>query len=591
MKEMGRTSRSRLVKVVGSALAAVLVGTVVSGTSTQAASKPAAVKTGGFITVGIDGGVSGHCFNNALAGGALGTSRSIYEQLFERTKQGKFVGYLAESATTTDNKVWNIKLRSGIKYSNGEAFNAANVKMNLDTGRGIVPITKAGFLGTGVAVNANIYSVEVVDDLNVKVTLDRPDSALPALIYRAGRYVMRANEQANSPTTCSTKPIGTGPFMMKSFSTDIAEVVRNPNYWRKDANGVQLPYLDGITFVNVKEASQRAAAVRTGSIDAGFFTQGDATFTQDLLKRKSVVTGYASTPTAYGQWVPNVGKKDSPFKFKSCRLAAAHAMDWNSYNKVRLKGTGSYSGSIVGKENPMFTLKGAPKFSIAKSKEYQTTCNTELGAKGPMKLTLYADTSSQSLNNVKFIKQMLEKAGIAMNEITQSESVVLIGKIYAPGGNAFDFAEGTPAEGASPAYVAPFFMSNAWPKGSSNPVLADLSKLSDTIAAATGKARDDLQTKFGIILALGNHGDTKVDDLTYAAMAETNPAKNKAAWQAVTEYLQTEGYAIPAVHGGFKVFVSNKSKLKGIGKLALPGGGFAETVETKGFEWTGVSKG
>lgn len=565
-----------MAKVVGSALAAVLIGTVVSGSGTQAASKPAAVKKGGFITVGIDGGVGGHCFQNALAGGALGSSRSIFEQLFERTDKGKFVGYLAESASTTDNKVWNIKLRSGIKYSNGEAFNAANVKQNIDIGRGDVDPT-FGYLGTGVAVNANIYSVDVVDDLNLKITLDRPDQALPALIYRAGRYVMRAPAQIANPKTCVTNPIGTGPFMMKSFATDLTEVVRNPNYWRKDKNGVQLPYLDGITFVNVKEASQRAAAVRKGTIDAAFFTQGDATFTQDLLNRKKDVTGYLSTPTAYGQWVPNVGKVGSPFKIKSCRLAAAHALDWNAYNKVRLKGTGSVSGSLVGKENPMFTLKGAPKFDLAKSKEYQLACNTELGAKGPLKLTLYADSSSQSLNNVKFIRQMFEKAGIATNEILQAESTILISKIYAAGGNAYDFAQGTPAEGASPAYVAPFFMSKAFPTGSTNPILTRLG------AALVGR--------FGIIIALGNHGDTKVDDLTYAAMAESDPAKNKLAWQAVTEYLQTEGYAIPAVHGDFKVFVSNKAKLSGIGKLELPGGGFASVVETKGFEWTGVSKG
>lgn len=576
MKHKVRANRSRMAKVVGSALAAVLIGTVVSGSGTQAASKPAAVKKGGFITVGIDGGVGGHCFQNALAGGALGSSRSIFEQLFERTDKGKFVGYLAESASTTDNKVWNIKLRSGIKYSNGEAFNAANVKQNIDIGRGDVDPT-FGYLGTGVAVNANIYSVDVVDDLNLKITLDRPDQALPALIYRAGRYVMRAPAQIANPKTCVTNPIGTGPFMMKSFATDLTEVVRNPNYWRKDKNGVQLPYLDGITFVNVKEASQRAAAVRKGTIDAAFFTQGDATFTQDLLNRKKDVTGYLSTPTAYGQWVPNVGKVGSPFKIKSCRLAAAHALDWNAYNKVRLKGTGSVSGSLVGKENPMFTLKGAPKFDLAKSKEYQLACNTELGAKGPLKLTLYADSSSQSLNNVKFIRQMFEKAGIATNEILQAESTILISKIYAAGGNAYDFAQGTPAEGASPAYVAPFFMSKAFPTGSTNPILTRL-----------GSA---LVGRFGIIIALGNHGDTKVDDLTYAAMAESDPAKNKLAWQAVTEYLQTEGYAIPAVHGDFKVFVSNKAKLSGIGKLELPGGGFASVVETKGFEWTGVSKG
>jgi ABC-type transport system substrate-binding protein len=327
----------------------------------------------------------------------------------------------------------------------------------------------------------------------------------------------------------------------------------------------------------VKEASQRAAAVRKGTVDVALFTQGDATFTQDLLKRKKDVTGYESLRSLYGQWVPNVGKKDSPFKIKACRLAAAHALDWNAYNKVRLKGTGSVTGSIVGKENPMYTLKGAPKFSIAKSKAYQVECNAALGAAGPMKLTLYADSSSQSLNNVKFIRQMFDKAGIATNEILQAESTILISKIYAAGGNAYDFAQGTPAEGASPAYVAPFFMSKAFPTGSTNPILTRLGP--------------SLVGRFGIIIALGNHGDTKVDDLTYAAMAETNPTKSKLAWQAVTAYLQAEGYAIPAVHGGVKVFVSNKSKLKGVGKLELPSGGFQDIVENKGIEFAGVSKG
>lgn len=576
MNEMSVANRSRRAKRWGIGVAAVLLGTVITSGTSQAASHTAPVKKGGFITVAIDGGVGGHCFQNALASGALGSSRSMFEQLFERTNEGKFVGYLAESATSTDNKIWNIKLRAGIKYSNGEAFNAANVKQNIDIGRGDVDPT-LGYLGTGVAVNANIYSVEVVDDLNLKVTLDRPDTQFMALIYRAGRYVMRAPAQIANPKTCVTNPIGTGPFMLKSFTTDLTEVVRNPNYWRKDKNGVQLPYLDGITFINVKESSQRAAAVRKGTVDAALFTQGDATFTQDLFKRKKDVTGYKSLLSLYGQWVPNVGKKDSPFKIKSCRLAAAHALDWSAYNKVRLKGTGSFTGSIVGKENPMYTLKGAPKFDIAKSKEYQLACNTELGAKGPMKLTLYADSSSQSLNNIKFIRQMFDKAGIATNEILQAESTILISKIYAAGGNAYDFAEGTPAEGASPAYVAPFFMSKAFPTGSTNPILARLG------AGLVGR--------FGIIIALGNHGDTKIDDMTYAAMAEANPAKSKLAWQAVAEYIQAEGYAIPAVHGGVKMFVSNKSKLSGIGKLQLPSGGFANVVENKGFEWTGVSKG
>ena len=572
MKSQGKAVRSRMAKRLGAAVAVALLGSTVAATGSQAATRPeaGAPKYGGTVTMLIDGSIAGHCFSNALPGGPLGASRSIYESLVERTNKGKYVGYLAESFTSTDNKVWNIKLRPGITYSNGEAFNAASVKQNIDIGRGAVTT----YLSTGVGVNANILQVDVVDDLNVRVTLERPDNDFLGLMYRAGRYVMRAPAQIASTSTCSINPIGTGPFKLQSFSADEQVVVKNPTYWRKDAKGRQLPYLDKIEFISVKEASQRAAAVRRGTADAGFFTQGDATFTNDLFNRKSVVTGYQSSKTAWGQWMPNVNKAGSPFKYQNCRLAAAYSIDWKSYNKVRLKGTGDYSGSIVGKSHIMYTTKGAPKYSIAKAKEYLAKCNVDLGSAAPMKITLYADTSSQSQNNTKFIQKSMEKAGILFNNPYIAESALLVSKIYKGGGNDFDFAEGTPAEGGSPGYVIPFFVSKAFMTGTVNPI------------ASTSYGR-----VYNTVIALGNHSDTNVDTLIYAAQADTNPKTAKAKWQAATKYIQEQGYAIPSVHGGFKVFVNNKSKLRGIGTLKMPGGQMADVVETKGFEWTGIWKG
>lgn len=572
MKSQGKAVRSRMAKRLGAAVAVALLGSTVAATGSQAATRPeaGAPKYGGTVTMLIDGSIAGHCFQNALPGGPLGASRSIYESLVERTNKGKYVGYLAESLTSPDNKVWTIKLRSGITYSNGEAFNAASVKQNIDIGRGAVTT----YLSTGVGVNANILQVDVVDDLTVKVTLERPDNDFLGLMYRAGRYVMRAPAQIASTSTCSTNPIGTGPFKLQSFSADEMVVVKNPTYWRKDAKGRQLPYLDKIEFIAVKEASQRAAAVRRGTADAGFFVQGDATFTQDLFNRKSVVTGYESSKTAWGQWVPNVNKAGSPFKYQNCRLAAAYSIDWKSYNKVRLKGTGDYSGSIVGKSHIMYTKQGAPTYNLAKAKEYLAKCNTDLGSAAPMKITLYADTSSQSQNNTKFIQKSMEKAGILFNNPFIGESALLVSKIYKGGGNDFDFAEGTPAEGGSPGYVIPFFVSKAFMTGTVNPI------------ANTSYGR-----VYNTVIALGNHSDTNVDSLIYAAQAETNPKTAKAKWQAATKYIQEQGLAIPAIHGGFKVFVNNKSKLRGIGTLKMPGGQMADVVETKGFEWTGIWKG
>ena len=585
MTQMSVASRSRRAKRWGVALAAVLVGTMVSSSATQAANRaPSKSKYGGEVVQAIDGTIAGFCFSNALPGGPLGSSRTIYESLVERTAAGKFVPHLASKFTmSADAKEWIIALRPGIKYSNGEEFNAANVKLNIDFGRSgfgtlngapFATGNPAGYPSTGVGVNANIMSVDVVDNLTVKITLERGDSQFLGLMYRAGRYVMRANAQISNSTTCSSNPIGTGPFMKQSYSADELVVVKNPTYWRTDASGGKLPYLDKITFINIKEASSRAAAVRTGAVDAAFFTTGDATFILDLMKRKSVVKQYQASKTAWGQWMPNVGKAGSPFKFKNCRLAAAHALDWNAYNKVRLKGLGSYSGSVVGKTSIMFNTAGTPKYDVALAKDYVARCNTDLGTAAPFKLTLYADSSSQSQKNVKFLGDMLVKAGIQLNPTNIEESAVLVSKIYRGGGNLFDFAEGTPAEGDAIGYIVPFFVSKAFPADSKNPVAA----------TAYGKG-------YNTVIALGGHGDTTMDNLFYTAMAETYQAASKAKWKAATKYLQENALAIPAVHGGFWMFTNNSSKLLGVATLKNPDGSQPSTMETKGFEWTGIYKG
>jgi len=571
MKEMVTAIRSRKAKRLGLALAIALTGTMVSSTTTHARA-PQKSKSGGEITVAIDGTIAGFCFSTAMAGGALGSARTIYESLVERSSAGKFVPYLAESFTpSADYKVWDIALRSGIKYSNGEAFDAASVKQNIDIGRGFVTT----YPSTGIGVNSNIVTVDVVDSLHVKITLDRGDTEFLGLMYRAGRYVMRAPAQIADKTTCQTNPIGTGPFMKSSYTPDELVVTKNPNYWRKDAAGVQLPYLDKITFVNVKEASQRAAAVRKKTVDVGFFTVGDATFIKDLAQRKTTVTQYTGPQNQWGQWMPNVGKANSPFKFQNCRLAAAYAIDWNLYNKVRLKGLGLVTGSLVGKTNPMYTKAGAPTYNVTKAKEFVAKCNTDLGAAAPFKLTLYADSSSQSQNNVKFVSEMLAAAGITMNTTYIAESAVLISKIYKGGGNDFDFAEGTPAEGESVGYVIPFFVSKAFPADSKSPVAG----------TPYGKG-------YNTVIALGGHGDVTVDNLLYAAQAETNPATAKTKWAAASAYIMSQGYAIPSVSSGNYVFTNNKSKLMGVGKLLNPDGKtYPNAMETKGLDYAGIYKG
>lgn len=569
--------KARGTKLVAGLVAAAAVTMFAS--STSAAPRPSATKPkmGGSVTYGIQSTVAGWCFSTALEGGPLGVTRMVYESLVDKDSKGNFVPQLAESWTPDATyKTWTFKLRPDIKYSNGEAFNAASVKQNIDIGRGLTTATdfSSKYNSTGIGVNANIESVEASDATTVKITLVKPDSDFISLMYRSARYVMRAPAQIKDSSTCASNGIGTGPFKIRSWTPTEVVLDRNPNYWRKDAWGQQLPYLDSITAVVVGEASQRAAALRKGTIDVGYFTAAESTFVKDLEFRKSTMTEYKSRPALWGQMMPNQNKTGSPFKYQDCRLAAAYAVDWNLYNKVRLKGLGEVSGSIVGKAHAFFTKNGATGYNLAKAKEYVAKCNTALGAAAPFKVTLYAGSNTSSINNTKFIQAQMEKAGILFNSPYIAESADIISKIYKAGGNSFDFAMSTPAEGPGAGYVMPFFMSNSFPADSTSPVAA----------TAVGKI-------YGTIITLGNHSDTKLDGLVYAAKAASGAAA-KTAWNEAVAYIQSTATAIPTVHTGVYTFVNKKSKLGGIGTLKNPDGKtLTPTQDIKGLEWTGIWKG
>ena len=237
MNQRESSLRSRRVKRWAAAVAVAVAGSVVATTTSQAASKTSSAKPkkGGEIVYGIDANIGGWCFPQALSAGPLGATRLVYEQLVERDSSGKFIPYLAKSwSKSADGKEWTFVLRPNIKFSNGEEFNAEAVKMNMDIGRGLTTAknwsNSPSYGSTGIGVNSNILSVDIVDNLTVKVTLDKADNDFLGLMYRAGRYVMRAPAQAAAAATCSTNGIGTGPFKIESYKPDETVLSRNDLY-------------------------------------------------------------------------------------------------------------------------------------------------------------------------------------------------------------------------------------------------------------------------------------------------------------------------------------------------------------------------
>ena len=596
------TTRSRVLRKVGAVLAASLAVSALAttGASAKSAATGPTAGGGGDAKVAIFDTFGGWCGPDNLANSALMAARTIYETLFEKSIGGDMVPMLAESGQagknadgTLDLKTWTIKVRSGVKMHDGTDLNASLVKFNYDAGRGAGVLTGqvgSSYLGTGVPFLANILSITADDAAGTVVfKLFRSQNDFLGTLYASGRTFIRAKAQIQAAGgsassggagtgSCGAKPLGSGPFMVESTyvrDADKLKVVRNPNYWRKDKKGVQLPYLNSITFDNIKDSQQRKNAISKGKYDAAMFTSGEGKYVKQIRTNKSLVE-YKSKSEYYPSFWYN--QKIQPmFANANCRAAVSHGMDRNTWSRIRTNGEAVPAVSLVGPTSVMYTKKGFATFNKKKAQDALALCLSETG-KTELKFTIPADMSAISLANVKLLAQQLKAVGITM-DIVQKESYTIIGEAFnAAKGNQYDAILILLMEGTDVSFNLPFVVTNSFAPG------------------YTGSTAY-FKSLLGSILSLTRHTDTKVDDLFYAAQALPNGASGnggtaaekaavKAAYAAGTQYLQENNIMSAVAYGYYALFATKT--VKNIGKTPGPSGKTQRVVTNWGIDWTGV---
>ena len=265
--ERGRTVRHTGVRVVGAvlvlALMVVLVGAIVGcgTTSTDTSASPTAagaIKQGGVLKIGTaPGNVN---YDPALFAGAVSDillQQQIYEKLVTLGQDFSVQPTLATEWDSPDGKVWTFKLQTGVKFSNGEDFTAADVVYTMDR-------LRSKKLGSPMAdVYANVESVVATDPATATFTLKNVDSEFPASLtdYRTLMLCKSVKDPAK-------EAVGTGPFVLESISAeDRAVLKKNPTYWGKDADGNQLPYLDEGDFVYSPDTAGQISGLQGGSLN------------------------------------------------------------------------------------------------------------------------------------------------------------------------------------------------------------------------------------------------------------------------------------------------------------------------------------
>ena len=251
------TGGVRLAGVLGLALAAMLP------------LRPAAAQEAVIVLGSAEAGVPNY---DPIRGAILNTGTSlIYDRLVEQDADQSFHPHLATSwDSSPDGMAWTFKLRQGVKFTDGEPFNAQTIVWWIPKYKG----TENEFM-----VDA-IDRVEAVDDYTVRFVMKRPE---PNLIYNlASAFMSIPSPKAFDAAGDSygvTEAVGTGPYKLESFTVGQETVlVRNDDYaWGSDLSENQgPPHIARLTLREIPDQSTAFLELKTGGVDMLLFYPGGA---------------------------------------------------------------------------------------------------------------------------------------------------------------------------------------------------------------------------------------------------------------------------------------------------------------------------
>lgn len=192
---------------------------------------------------------------NAAERNADNVASQIFEGLTWIDDEGNVVPALAESwEISEDGTEYTFTLRQGVKFHNGEDFDAQDVVTSWEAGTD--PVNAYSY------DVARTTSVEVIDDYTVKLTSEEPDPLF--LRFVAGSWAMIPTDYFNEVGLegIEANPVGTGPFKFVEWvKGDRIVLEAFEDYWDEG-----LPKLAKVTFRPIPEEATRIAAVQTGEI-------------------------------------------------------------------------------------------------------------------------------------------------------------------------------------------------------------------------------------------------------------------------------------------------------------------------------------
>ncbi len=198
---------------------------------------------------------------------------------------------VAESFTkSTDSKIYTFKIRKGITFHEDECFGgktenltAHDVKYTLDLACSGLKKNQVGHIFKMRIVGAEEFSkqtkdkktiptsgvsgIKVIDDQTLQITLLNPSPGFEVILTNPSLGIVSRKAFKYYGDKIEKHAIGSGPFMLESANEDKVTMTRNPNYWKKDEFGNQLPFLGSVVVKYAKNKKSELLAFGKAQTD------------------------------------------------------------------------------------------------------------------------------------------------------------------------------------------------------------------------------------------------------------------------------------------------------------------------------------
>ena len=323
---------------------------------------------------------------------------SFCDKLFDIDEKLNIVPQLALSyQTSADGKEVTIKLRPGVKFHDGEPFDAQAAKFSLDRHLSLPGSFRKPEL-------AAIDHVDVVDPLTVKLILKTPYSPLIAQLTDRSGMMVSPKAAREAGDKFALHPVCAGPYkFVERVQQDRIVFEKFTEYWNKDNI-----FIDKIVFLPVVDATIRLANLKSGGLD--LIERVLATDIKDVradskLKLSSALElGYLGLTLNIG----NDKNKGALSQSEKVRQALDLSIDREALNQVVFNGEFVPGNQWISPEHPYYQKAfPIPKRDVAKAK----ALIKEAGASVPVNIDLMVPKGAENEAVAQVLQSMAAEAG------------------------------------------------------------------------------------------------------------------------------------------------------------------------------------